>query len=133
MNARAGGLSATSRPAVTSGRRTARCGAALPGPGHDGVQQGFLIVEGRQHQASEVRHARAQFAADIHTVAVWKPYVEHRHIRAQSGDSCQSLFRGPRLPYDADVGFVTEEITYTAPDHFVIVEKEDPDRILSTA
>jgi len=97
----------------------------VPGrSGHDRGEEGLVVGKRRQHQALDSRQPRAQFAADLDAVAIWKPDVEHRHIGTERDTSGRRLGSGSRLTDDLDVAVGFEHAPQAASDDLVIVYQE---------
>ena len=63
-------------------------------------------------------------------VAVGQAHVEHGHVRPQRRDPGQRGGRGARLADHLDVRLGLEQVAHAAPDHLVVVQQEDPDRLV---
>lgn len=94
---------------------------------HDRVEQGLVVGERGEHQASQLGHSRAEFAADAHTVTIGETYVEDRDVWAQRRNSYQGVVGGVGLADDDDVGLGLQQGCDPAAYDLVVIEEEDLD------
>ena len=80
------------------------------GAGHDGVEEGFVVAEAGEHEAGELGHFGADFAADGDAVAVGQADVEDGDVGFEGGDAGQGGGGGAGLADDGDAGFGFEEV-----------------------
>ena len=100
------------------------------GAGHDRGEQRLVVVVRREDQGRDLRVAGPDVAADVDAGAVGQPAVEDRDVRTQRGDAPAGLLGQAGLADHLDVALGLEQVPQPAPDHLVVVEQEDPDRVL---
>ena len=99
------------------------------GAGHDGVEEGFVVAEAGEHEAGELGHFGADFAADGDAVAVGEADVEDGDVGFEGGDAGQGGGGGAGFADDGDAGFGFEEVADAHPDDLMIIQQEHPDRL----
>ena len=64
-------------------------------------------------------------------LAIGKPDVEHRHLRARGRDPDERLLDARRLAHDLQVVLGLKELTHTATDNLMVVDEKHGDHRLS--
>lgn len=74
----------------------------------------LVVTERDQHQASDLRMARADLPAGGHAVAVGEPDVQDGDVGRQRREPGQRRFAGPGLADGCDAGLGLEQVRDTA-------------------
>ena len=70
------------------------------GAGHDGGEQGLVVVVGGEDEAVDLGVVRADVAADVDAAAVGQPRVQDGDVGSGRGDAMDGFARRARLTDD---------------------------------
>src|SRR5205814_363483 len=80
------------------------------GAGHDGGEQGLVVLVGGQDQGGDRRVDGADVTADVDAGAVGQSGVEDGDVRAQRGNAVRGVDGRAGLADDLDVAFAFEQV-----------------------
>ncbi len=94
------------------------------GAGHDGAEEGFVVGERREHEASDIWVVRPDFPAHLDTAPIGEVDVEDGHVGSGRRDPGASLLGGAGFADDVEVILGFEQFAHASANHLVVVEEE---------
>ena len=97
------------------------------GAGHHAGVERLVVGVARQHQADQFGQHGAHVPAHLDPAAILQADIEDRHIRMGQRNPHVRLGDRGRLADHLDLLVGLEELAYSFPDQFVVIEQEHPD------